>query len=151
MFKARHSKHSGFKLQTAREALDLVHVAGDDVVTAIDILSNVTISDLQFERIVNKLVPMPSLATSNQAGVTRAENKQDRLRSLWRSDHRVKPWKNTALGVVQATNTFNHHYLGTDKKRAERNMLNALNGKTMQDDMDVISIMRDMVGSDVLV
>ena len=151
MFKARHSKHSGFKLQTAREALDLVHVAGDDVVTAIDKLSNVTISDLQFERIVNKLVPMPSLATSNQAGVTRAENKQDRLRSLWQSDHRVKPWRNTALGVVQATNTFNHHFLGTDKKRAERNMLNALNGKTMQDDMDVISIMRDMVGSDVLV
>ena len=151
MFKARHSKHSGFKLQNAREALDLVHVAGDDVVTAIDKLSNVTISDLQFERIVNKLVPMPSLATSNQAGVTRAENKQDRLRSLWQSDHRVKPWRNTALGVVQATNTFNHHFLGTDKKRAERNMLNALNGKTMQDDMDVISIMRDMVGSDVLV
>jgi len=151
MFKARHSKHSGFKLQTAREALDLVHVAGDDVVTAIDQLSNVTISDLQFERIVNKLVPMPSLATSNQAGVTRAENKQDKLRTLWTSDHRVKPWRNTALGVVQATNTFNHHFLGTDKKRAERNMLNALNGKTMQDDMDVIQIMRDMVGSDVLV
>ncbi|SVD35199.1 uncharacterized protein METZ01_LOCUS388053, partial [marine metagenome] len=41
--------------------------------------------------------------------------------------------------------------LGTDRKRAERNMLNALNGRTMQDDMDVIQIMRDMVGSDVLV
>jgi len=97
------------------------------------------------------LVPLPSLATSNQAGVTRASNKQDRLRALWATDERVLPWKNTALGVVQATNTFNHHFLGTDKKRAERNMLNALNGRTQKDDMDVIEIMRDMVGSDVLV
>tara|TARA_Y100001951_G_scaffold89117_1_gene81233 strand:+ start:67 stop:1125 length:1059 start_codon:yes stop_codon:yes gene_type:complete len=151
MFKARHSKHSGFKLQTAREALDIVHIAGDDVVAAIDKLSNVTVSDFQYERIVNRLVPMPSLATSNQAGVTRATNKQARLRTLWNEDERVLPWKNTALGVVQATNTFNHHYLGTDKRRAERNMLNALNGKTQQDDSDVIQIMQDMFGSDVLV
>ena len=113
--------------------------------------SNVSITDLQFNRIVNKLVPMPTLATSNQAGVTRAENKQTRLQDLWTTDPRVTPWRNTALGVVQATNTFNHHYLGTDKRRAERNMLNALNGKTMQDDMDVLSIMSEMVGSDVLV
>ncbi len=151
MFKARHSKHSGFKLQGAREALDIVHVAGDDVVTAIDRLSNVTISDLQFNRIVNKMIPMPTLESSNQAGVTRAENKQGRLQTLWASDPRVKPWKNTALGVVQAFNTYGHHYLGTDKRRAERNMLNALNGRTEQDDNDVISIMQDMVGSDVLV
>jgi hypothetical protein len=96
---------------------------------------------------------MPTLETSNQAGLTRAGNKQDRMRDLWTADPRVRPWKNTALGVVQAFNTFNHHVKGTDKTRAERNMLSALNGKTATDDGAVMSLMADMgiTGSDILV
>jgi phage/plasmid-like protein (TIGR03299 family) len=153
VFKARHSKHSGFKLQTAREALDIIHVGGVDVVAQIERLSQYHVSNLQFERILKKMIPMPTLETSNQAGLTRAGNKQDRMRDLWTADPRVRPWKNTALGVVQAFNTFNHHVKGTDKTRAERNMLSALNGKTATDDGAVMSLMADMgiTGSDILV
>lgn len=147
MFKARHSKHSGFRLQTAREALDIVHVAGGDVIDEIERLSNIKVSDAQYTRLVKTIYPVPSLETSNDAGVTRAKNKQSRLNTLWLEDERVVPWKGTALGVLQAINTFNHHYVGTDKSRAERNMLNALNGKTQKNDEMVMSLLTDIVAA----
>ena len=47
--------------------------------------------------------------------------KRDLLEALWRDDARVTPWKNTALGVVQATTTFHQHFSGGDKNRYNRN------------------------------
>jgi phage/plasmid-like protein (TIGR03299 family) len=145
MFKARHSKHSGFKLQTAREALNIVHMAGDSITAEIERLSNVKVSDRDYGRLVKMIYPVPTLETSNDAGVTRATNKQANLNTLWKEDERVAPWKGTALGVLQAFNTFNHHYVGTDKNRAERNMLNALNGKTEKSDAEVLSLLDGLV------
>jgi phage/plasmid-like protein (TIGR03299 family) len=144
--RVRHSKHSDGRLQSIRDALELVHIGGEDIVAEINRLSQIKVDDFQFNRIVKTLMPVPTLETSNQAGVTRAENKQDRIRSLYNSDVRVAPWRGTALGVVQAWNTYNHHYLGTDKRRAERNMLNALNGRTAKDDQIVTDVVMEVVG-----
>jgi hypothetical protein len=104
------------------------------------------VDNYQFDRIIKRLVPVPSLADSNQAGVTRAENKTERLRSLWTGDPRVAPWKGTALGVVQAWNTYGHHYTGKAEKRAERNMVNALNGSTSKADQFVLDAVLETVG-----
>jgi hypothetical protein len=42
----------------------------------------------------------------------------------------VAPWRNTAFGVHQATNTFLHHYATVrNVGRAERNMDNVLSTK----------------------
>ena len=144
--RTRHTTNSGFRLQSVREALDIVHVAGDEMMAEIERLSNIKVDNYQFDRIIKRLVPVPSLESSNQAGVTRAENKTERLRSLWTGDPRVAPWKGTALGVVQAWNTYGHHYTGKAEKRAERNMVNALNGTTSKADKFVLDAVLETVG-----
>ena len=144
--RVRHTTNSGFKLQNVREALDLVHLAGDDVMAEIERLSNIKVNDYQFDRIVKKLVPVPTLSNSNQAGVTRATNKQQKIRSLWENDDRVTHWKGTALGVVQAWNTYDHHFTGKREKRVERNMVNALTGRTAKSDDLVLQAVYETVG-----
>ena len=113
----------------------------------IERLSNIKVDDFQFNRIMKRLVPIPTLENSNQAGVTRAENKTDRLFSLWNNDPRVHPWKGTALGVVQAWNTYNQHIAGKDESRAERNMVAALNGSTAKADAYVLESVMEVVGA----
>ena len=144
--RTRHTTKSGARLQKVREALDIVHAGGDDVMAEIERLSNIKVDDLQFNRIMKRLVPIPTLENSNQAGVTRAENKTDRLFSLWNNDPRVHPWKGTALGVVQAWNTYNQHIAGKDESRAERNMVAALNGSTAKADGIVLESVMEVVG-----
>ena len=61
--------------------------------------------------------------------LTMADHKRDALDRLYRHDERVAPWAGTALGVLQAVNTYEHHE-GTVRgaPRAERNMLRAVTG-----------------------
>jgi phage/plasmid-like protein (TIGR03299 family) len=144
--RTRHTTNSGARLQKVREALDIVHVTGNDVIAEIERLSTIKVDDFQFNRIMKRLVPIPTLENSNQAGVTRAENKTDRLFSLWNNDPRVHPWKGTALGVVQAWNTYAQHVTGKDESRAERNMVAALNGSTAKADAYVLESVMEVVG-----
>jgi phage/plasmid-like protein (TIGR03299 family) len=137
-FKARHSKHSGFRLATAREALQIIHKNTDDFVHEVQRLTDLVVTDRIWERLLNDLVPVPKEEDTSKAAVTRAENKQARLKSLWNEDPRVAPWKGTGLGVLQAFNTYSHHYAGTDERRVERNALGSLNGKIGQDDALVL-------------
>jgi hypothetical protein len=47
--------------------------------------------------------------------------------------------------VLQAFNTWTHHFSGKDESRVERNAMNALNGKTDEFDRQVLRIMNDVV------
>jgi phage/plasmid-like protein (TIGR03299 family) len=142
-FKTRHSKNSGMRIQSARDALGIVHKMTDDIVAEVLALSSHKVSDAEWQKVLNALAPIPTLESdeSNKAAVSRAENKRDELVSLYNYDTRVAPWKGSALGVLQAFNTYNHHKVGKDSNRAERNMMNALIGKTEQSDRKVLELL----------
>jgi phage/plasmid-like protein (TIGR03299 family) len=141
-FKTRHSKNSAMRIQSARDALGIVHKMTDDIVAEVLKLSEHKVSDAEWQKVLTALSPIPTLAddNSNKAAVTRAENKRDELVSLYNFDTRVAPWKGSALGVLQAFNTYNHHIVGNNDNRAERNMMNALMGKTEQSDQKVLAL-----------
>lgn len=142
-FKTRHSKYSGLKIQSARDALGIVHKMTEDIVAEVTKLSELKVSDAEWQKVLEALAPIPTLAQdeTNKAAVTRAENKRDELVSLYNYDVRVAPWKGSALGVLQAFNTYNHHIVGNDANRAERNQMNALMGKTEQSDRKVLQLL----------
>lgn len=142
-FKARHSKHSALKIQTARDALGIIHKMTDDVVAEITKLSEWKVTDDQWTQLLNQLVPVPQDPEMKTA-ITRAENKRWALKDLYANDLRVAPWKGSALGVLQAYNTYNHHKAGTDKNRVERNMLNALSGSTGTADAKVLQALASL-------
>lgn len=141
-FKTRHSKYSNTKLQSARDALGLIHSATDDIVAEITRLAEWEVTEKQFAKVVDILCPVPKLEESTQTAVTRAENKRSTIASLYKYDERVAPWNSTALGVMQAFNTYEHHVAGSAKNRGERNMLNALTGKTEKSDIKVLETLQ---------
>lgn len=81
--------------------------------------------------------------------ITLQEKKTEELSQLWRNDNRVSPWAGTGFGVVQAFNTWEHHYKGTRKEntKAERNMLSAVKGDFEKSDAEVIATMERVLAN----
>lgn len=126
------------RIAAARDALGIVYATGDAFAEEVKALCAQDFNDRAFERLVNDLTPFDPTAKSPR-GATMAEKKRGELWDLWYRDERVAPWSGTAYGALQAVNTHRHHFAtvkGTG--RAERNMLNAVNGKTEDEDADTM-------------
>jgi phage/plasmid-like protein (TIGR03299 family) len=143
-FKTRHSKYSNGRIQDIRDALGIIHIMADEVSLEIERLSSISVVQSEWDAIVDRLIPVGTEESRPQA-VSRAQNKQEAIRHLYKYDPRVAPWQGTALGVLQAFNTYQHHLSGKDDSRVERNALNALNGKTDDFDRQVLRILNDVV------
>ena len=143
--KTRHSKHSGFKLQNVRDALGIVHTLTEDIIAEIERLSSITVTDSEWDAIVNRIVPVDTGIDSRPQAVSRAQNKQEAIRHMYKYDDRSAPWAGTALGVLAAFNTFSQHVTGKDETRVERNAFNAITGKTSEFDRYVLSVLNDVV------
>jgi phage/plasmid-like protein (TIGR03299 family) len=130
-YKVKHSRHSQARLAEARQALSVVHQMTEDYLTEISTLTRTPVSDRQWDRFLVQLIPAsgPTGQPLTPRARRAAEEKKYQLNHLYRSDHRASPWQGTALGVLQAVNTWEHHY-GTVRgaTRSERNMLKAVKG-----------------------
>lgn len=125
-FKVKHSRYSALKLQTARDALNIIHTLADDFSAQVEALCATKVSEAQWRRFVDALAPLPE---AEGRGRTMADNKRTALNRLWQQDDRVAPWQGTAFGVLQAVNTFEHHFSQIRRaERVERNMLRAVKG-----------------------
>lgn len=138
-FKVKHTRNSGLKLAEARDALNLIYESGDAFAAEVKQLCETTVTDQQWSAFLDAHVPIPEKGNARSI----AERKRGELVKLWTWDGRVAPWKNTAFGVLQAANTYDHH-IGTVRNvnaRAERNMLNALDGTTDKTDAEVLRVL----------
>jgi phage/plasmid-like protein (TIGR03299 family) len=143
--RTRHSKHSVARIQGIRDAMDIVFTMGEDIVAEIERLGSITVTDREWDAIVNRLVPIGAVGDVPQSAISKMENKQETIRQMYRTDPMVAPWAGSALGVLQAFNTFNHHVAGSNKSRIERNAMSALNGKVQQADAKVIEVINELV------
>jgi phage/plasmid-like protein (TIGR03299 family) len=143
VFKVKHSRYSNAKLNDVRDALAIVHTMGEDFAEELEALASWSVSDKAFERHVELMVPKPD---QEGRSMTTATKKQNQLIQLWRADERVAPWRGTALGVVQAYNTWQHHVQGTrgEAGRAQRNMENVINGRFATQDAKVLSVLAEV-------
>lgn len=138
--KIKSTKYSKAKVVKIREAMGMVHKVADSFSEEAHRLCSTDFTDRQFEALVDQLAPHPGPDGSKRAQ-TLADNKRDALWSMWRTDERVAPWTGTGWGAYQAANTYGQHVATVQgAERAERNMLNALNGKI--DDADALTLER---------
>lgn len=137
MFKVRHSKYSGMRLNDARDALAIVHNMADDFSAQISEWTAEKVSDEEFDKFLNTLIEVPE---EDGKGKTRAENTHSELRGMYKSDQRCAPWYGTAFGVIQTMNTYTQQVstVRGDRTRAERNMDNVLSGTFASKDADVL-------------
>ncbi len=139
-FKVKHTKYSGFKITNAREALAVVHTMSEDFTEEVANLTAWKVSDADFLRLLDVMVPVPEGEDASKRGVTVAENKRAELIQMYHNDERVAPWKGTAFGVGQAYNTWTHHKAIVRKgvPRVVRNMENVVTGKMGMMDSKVL-------------
>jgi phage/plasmid-like protein (TIGR03299 family) len=74
------------------------------------------------------------------------ERRFEELTKLWMDDPRVTPWKGTALGVLQAANTFEHHLRAVEgATRETRNLQRMLTGKVEVLDAKALRLLASVV------
>ena len=143
--RTRHSKHSGSRIQGIRDAMDIVFAMGEDIVAEIERLGAISVTDREWDAIVNRLVPIGVAGEVAQSAISKMENKQETIRQMYRNDPMVSPWAGSALGVLQAFNTYAHHVSGKNDNRAERNAMNVITGKIQQSDSKIIEVINELV------
>lgn len=143
-FKVKHSRYSRAKLAEARDALEIVHTLADDFVAEIAQMCAIKVGDRDWERFLEAYVPTHKENGGLVSGraATLANNKRETLRMLYRGDDRVAPWAGTAHGVIQAVNTWEHHYaVVRGAERAERNMARAITGDFGKLDRQTVAVL----------
>jgi phage/plasmid-like protein (TIGR03299 family) len=139
----KHTRNSEAKLsiENVQQALGILVKIAETEASRIDALCKVSVTDQQFEAFLSKLIPAADDAKTSRATTIR-EAKRDQLWTLFQSDKRCEP-SHTAWGVLQATNTYNHHFAnirGTDN-RDVRNMENALSGQFGESDAKTLHLL----------
>lgn len=138
VFRVKHTKNSGLRIADARDALNVLHTVEDEFAAEVTRLCQWAVTDVQFHKLMDLTVPVPE-GNDPSRGRTMAINKRTALVELWENDPRVSPWRGTAMAVTQAYNTYEHHFaIVRNANRIERNMLNAINGATQQNDAEIL-------------
>ncbi len=145
--RVRHTANSLGRLEDVRRSLDIVIAGSEGMIDFLDSLSEIKVSESQWQEIVDRLVPVPEL--SRPQVVARLENKRLELDNLWRNDPRCAPWHGSGLGVFQAFNTHNNHIAGQDSSRFDRNMRKTLSNASLKADRKILGALNAVTGGSV--
>lgn len=123
--------------QDVRERLGLQLVqAADLVAERIEGLLVIPVSDRELKRWLDLAVPLQEFKESTDKRANRgfmlAEKRREGMEALWQHDPKVKPWANTAFGVLQLDNTwrtFEGTVRGMQGGRMELNYTQDVQGK----------------------
>jgi hypothetical protein len=133
------------RVLAARDALKIVFQMSDDLSQRIRELSEIRLSDKEWEGLVDRFMPLPEAGNDEKAErkQARATEARDSLAQLYTADPRVAPWRGTALGVFQAFNTYYQHIEGKDATRVHRNARNLVGNKTADRDQLLLSALEE--------
>jgi phage/plasmid-like protein (TIGR03299 family) len=135
-----HSKSARrFRYQDVRDALRLVFEAGGESSEWIRALSSTKVSEPQFLAALDILFPAaPEIHDPADATAPKNEHARELIVASLRHDPRVAPWAGTALGALQAFNTYYLHERPTRTNRVERNYLDQLSRRAERRDRRVV-------------
>jgi phage/plasmid-like protein (TIGR03299 family) len=138
-YRLRHTRNSKVDVQAAREALSIAFQTADEFSAMVDKLTNEFVSDDKWVEFLKAYVPTPPEEGRSK---TVAINKQGQLNALWKNDERVAPWKNSAWGVLAATNTWRNHFQTVrNVTRTERNMAKLIDGTFVKEDRETLRVL----------
>jgi phage/plasmid-like protein (TIGR03299 family) len=141
IFKLKHTKFAKFDANTVRDALGILEEIGAEFADSIETLTNWAVTDEDWAKFLDEVCKFDANAKTTRSA-TIAQNKRDDLVKLWEADERVTPWKGTAFGVLQATNTWGQHVQTVrGASRADRNMLNAITGASSKADAETLKVL----------
>lgn len=152
-YKIRHTAHSmsDVHITGVRQALSVLDLAAHEMTASLHLLSGITVTRPQWLKVLDIIEP-PAPADSTKVKVTKTENRRDLLDSIYRGEGELGalngPFAGTAFGVVQASNTYEHHGVGVrGTSRIERVYDRAIRGEFAESDaraLDALSSVLNM-------
>ena len=150
-FKIKHTRNSKLRIAEARQVLGVVFDSIPELVAEVDKLQNTALSDKQFAMVVDRLVPMKddNGQPLEGRGKTIAETKRETFARMWVSDPRVRDFRGSVYGAVQAVNTAVTHEFtvrGAAKgiTRTDRQAINTVSGRIDQVDAETIKAINEV-------
>ena len=146
----RHTKGSIMRIKDAAEALGIILNEAAQFEADIQDLLMWPVTPKVFSRFLDEMIPEKDKDTGQYltgAALTRVERRREEMAGMWNGDPRVAPWNGTALGILQLSNTWQHHKTGITKAtnhRVEKNMLGAISGKTDAEDLKTLGILNGL-------
>lgn len=152
--KIKHSANSGVKIADAREALGILFAAAEEDIAFFDALAAWEVSSKDFMSVLDTLDPMPEKVmdgakVKNQRALTITDTRRMEVVKMYVQDPRAAQWKGTALGVLQAFNTYDQQERQVNGMRVERQMLGTLEGKVGAYDKLVLGTLEGVTGQSV--
>ncbi len=147
-YRLKHTRYSGGKVGEAREAFGIVYQTAEDVEAEIEKLLTVGVTDPEFAKVRDIMIPLTDAKGQPVEGrkLTVAEGKRDEIARLYLHDDRVTPWAGTAFGVLQAFNTYQHHYgIVRNASRVQRNRSNAIGNEVADNDAAVLKALDEVL------
>jgi phage/plasmid-like protein (TIGR03299 family) len=110
-FKVRHTVNSlsADNLTGVRHALRIMEQAADGMSEFLHTLVPIKVTRKNWLDVMDIIEPPPVFGASPVA-LTKCDNRRQLLDSTYQNDPMVAQWAGTAFGVVQAVNTYEHHY-----------------------------------------
>jgi len=123
-FRAKHTAGSleTSKISEVRQALSIIHQTAESSIDFFHELAAIKVTQKQVLEVVDIILPPAKDEDTDRIKRSR-ESKRDLIMSTYKSDPMANTWTGTALGVMQAINTYATHYATV--KGASRTQRNA--------------------------
>jgi len=133
--KFKHTSKSIGNIRKVRGdlALGFINDAADAFAAEVDALMSVKVTDSDWSKFLDLHVELTDAKGEplKGRGLTLREHEREDLTQLRDNDLMCAPWRDYAFGVIQTVNTYDQWTsIVRGKERTERNMYNALAGKT---------------------
>ena len=135
VWRGKHTRNIKEKTREAREVLGFSNAYFDELQRLGDTLINQPMSDSDFGKMLEALVPLPTiLPDQNPRGLTIAENTRADITHAWNVDN-IANVKNTRWGCVQAVAEYTDWMktYRSDDKFLDKNILGANTTRTLKD------------------
>jgi phage/plasmid-like protein (TIGR03299 family) len=139
----RHTSGGLLVAGQAQEMLGLLVDAGrDPFQLEAELLLSTAVSDAAYAKFCEALVGERGEDVSAFARGIRGR-RYDALQALWQTDERVAPWRGTAFGAVQASNTWQHwgRIIKGEASKPQRNMADVIGGQMLASDRDAMRLL----------
>ena len=157
IFKAKHTSRSldASRLNDVRASLRLIHQTAEGMAAEIRELAAIPVNRRQLVKVFDVILPIPSEDDASQRSITIAKNKRDSLMDVYMDRGETRGMmgnqQGTALGVVQAVNTWVTHVSTVQGNRFERNVDRMLRNKFDDVDRKTVKALADVLNRPELV
>ena len=149
-YKARHSEASlgSERIDEVRDALSLIHQSADSSIEFFHKLAAVKVPQKKWGEVMDIILPPVKSKDEDPKAPKpgKRNNARELLDATYKNDPMANTWNGTALGVVQAINTFATHYQEIrGASRTQRNAAKVVSGEFAKLDKRVLGALAEVM------